>query len=324
MTTLTLKFEDAVARSKFRQARIRRRVALLTITVPFVATIVAIAGIAYPSWFELAMMFLLYLLTVLGITVGYHRLLAHRSFTAPTVVRAVLTMLGAMAAQGSPIFWVSEHREHHRHSDQPQDPHTPYLNGMGLRVGGDGFWHAHIGWMLSHHANAWTIHAPELLRDPVVRSVDRWYFAWVAAGIVLPGIFAALWHHTLLEAALGVLWGGLVRVCLVHQATWSVNSICHVMGKRPFATADLSRNNGIVALLTLGEGWHNNHHAFPYSARQGLTRWELDPSYALIRLLAKFGLATNIRVPSAERIADAKHAPRNAEKTDESHARSQP
>jgi len=188
-----------------------------------------------------------------------------------------------MAAQGPLVFWVAEHRAHHQFSDREGDPHSPDLEGL---------WHAHVGWMLDAAPPDLGRYAIDLLRDRLAMGMNQTYFAWVALGILLPGAITGLVEGSWAAAASGVLWGGLVRIFLVHHATWAVNSICHRFGSRPHATRDGSTNHWLVALFSLGEGWHNNHHAFPTSARHGLKTFELDPSWWTIRLLSATGLAT--------------------------------
>jgi stearoyl-CoA desaturase (delta-9 desaturase) len=279
-----------------RRRRTERRIALASVVVPTVGALVAAigawTGLARPSAFELALTALFYVATVLGVTVGFHRMLTHRSFEATPTTRRVLAVLGCMALQGPPLFWVASHRLHHRFSDRAGDPHSPQL--ARSRVAG--LWHAHVGWMFEPMPSHWPAFVADLLRDRMLVAAGQRYPFWVALGLVLPAAAAAAWHGTLAHAAMGALWGGLVRIFLVHHATWSVNSICHLVGDRRFATRDNSRNNAVVALLTAGEGWHNNHHAFPRSARHGLAPAQLDLSYAVIRALGVLGLATAIHV----------------------------
>jgi stearoyl-CoA desaturase (delta-9 desaturase) len=287
-------------------ASAQRWISVITIVVPAMATAMAIAlaglGIARPTRFELVVTGAMWLITQLGITIGFHRFFTHRSFETVPVVRLLLGIAGSMAAQGPLLFWVSEHRQHHQKSDSHGDPHSPYRIGAATLNSLRGFWHAHVGWMLDHGSNAWQAHARDIFSDRLSLRVSQFYLWWVAAGVFLPGVMAGLWHRSLKQAALGALWGGLVRIFLVHHATWSVNSVGHMMGRRAFATPDQSRNNRFIALITCGEGWHNNHHAFPSSARHGLERWQWDMSYAVIRLLVCAGLARNIKLPPSSMV----------------------
>jgi len=299
---MNLTLEQAVVKRRSSEIGLRRKVAFCTIAVPTGATLLAVllaaTRVALPSVFDLLVMVTMYILTVLGITIGFHRLCAHRAFHAPNGVRAVWMILGSMAAQGPVIFWVAEHRFHHRYGDQMGDPHSPYVAQTGPLGRLRGFWHAHIGWMLEPtDVSRWAVHAPDLMRDSLIRWVNGRYWLLLFAGILVPGIVCGLYEMSFKGVCLGILWGGLVRIFLVHHATWCVNSICHVWGDRSFETKDQSRNNALVAAFTLGEGWHNNHHAFPSSARQGLSWREPDVSFIVILLLSKVGLASHLKSP---------------------------
>jgi stearoyl-CoA desaturase (delta-9 desaturase) len=246
-----------------------------------------------------------YLLVGFGVTIGYHRLLTHRSFDAPASVRAVLAVLGSMSVQGAVIHWVADHRKHHTFADEDGDPHSPHTEGgEGWRGVLRGIWHSHMGWLFDRKQRASASRfARDLKADPVIRFVDRWFPAWALLGLALPALAGyALSGGELRAAATGFLWGGLVRVFLLHHATWSVNSICHIYGKRPFETEDESRNNWAVSMVSLGEGWHHNHHAFPMSAEHGLGRAQLDPSYWIIRALEALGLARNVKRPTPSQV----------------------
>jgi stearoyl-CoA desaturase (delta-9 desaturase) len=210
-----------------------------------------------------------------------------------------------MGVQGAVIRWVADHRKHHTFTDEEGDPHSPHLHeGEGWRGVLSGWWHAHTGWLFEDHDASPKRYARDLLDDPVIRFVDRWFFGWLVLGFVLP--FAAglaLSGGSLVAGLTALLWGGLVRVFLLHHATWSVNSICHMYGTQPFDIEDQSRNNWLVALVTFGEGWHHNHHAFPTSARHGLSRFQFDPTYRVIRLMELLGLARNVRRPSPSEVS---------------------
>jgi stearoyl-CoA desaturase (delta-9 desaturase) len=268
------------------------------VVVPFLATLTAIVlfwnRIVTPA--DLAILAVMYLVTATGITVGYHRMLTHRSFRTHKPTEYGFAVLGSMAVQGSVIAWVADHRKHHAHTDVEGDPHSPHV-GHGDGIGGvlRGLWHAHTGWLLSEHGRAdWKKYAPDLYEDPGMRLINRWFVGLVVAGLALPALAGYLITGTLLGAATGLLWGGLVRVFFVHHVTWSVNSICHFLGTRRFEVDDHSTNVFWLALPSLGESWHHNHHTFPRSAVHGLRRWELDPSAALIRGMERLGLAWNV------------------------------
>ena len=250
-----------------------------------------------------------WLLTGLGVTVGYHRLMAHHAFKTHRWLRNTLIGLGALSVQKSPLEWCAVHRKHHALSDQAPEPHSPACAEDGTpRPTLAGLWHAHVGWLFSDHllSARKERYAPDLGRDAFVQAVHRQYETlWVPASLLLPALAGAMlapWFapngSIATGAWLGFLWGGLVRIFVVHHITWSINSFCHVFGSRAFDTADHSRNNWPCALLAHGEGWHNNHHAFPASARHGLRWWQYDPSWWLIRALERLGLAWDVRLPS--------------------------
>ena len=268
------------------------------VVVPFLATLAAIVLFwnRIVSATDLAILAVMYLLTATGITVGYHRLLTHRSFRTHKPTEYLFAFFGSMAVQGSVIAWVADHRKHHPHTDVEGDPHSPHV-GHGDGVGGvlRGLWHAHTGWLLSEHGRAdWKRYAPDLYEDPGMRFINRRFVSLVMLGLAIPALVGYLLTGTLLGAATGLLWGGLVRVFLVHHVTWSVNSICHFLGTRRFEVEDHSTNVFWLALPSLGESWHHNHHAFPRSAVHGLRRWELDPSALFIRAMERLGLAWNV------------------------------
>lgn len=291
--------------------RYERAVALITIITPFIAFIAAVI-LLYGhglTLLDLGMCLGLAAITTLGVTMGYHRLFTHKSFRCVAPVRAALCIAGSMAAQGPVLFWVACHRRHHQCSDDDGDPHSPHYAGGGFRGKALGWWHSHVGWMFNHTPENYFRLAPDLLRDPLVMRVTKLYFLWVIGGIVLPGLVGFAVTHTLFGFLTGMLWGGLVRIFLVHHTTWSINSVCHMFGAAPFESEDESRNNIACALLTFGEGWHNNHHAFPTSARHGLLWWQFDLTYIIIRALAVFGLASDIRLPSAEQMSARRRKP---------------
>jgi stearoyl-CoA desaturase (delta-9 desaturase) len=247
-------------------------------------------------WQDLLVLAITYLLTGLGITVGYHRLFTHRSFKTTRTLRALFAVLGSMAVEGSVIEWVSTHRKHHCFSDRPGDPHSPHTDDApGWRGALRGLGHAHVGWMFrgKDMANPGR-YARDLLADRDLRFVSRTFPLWVLVGLALPfGLGVAL-TGSVVGGLTGLLWGGAVRIFLVHHMTFSINSLCHFFGGRPFATGDESRNLAWLAPVTLGEAWHNNHHAFPTSAHHGLGRWQLDPGAWLITALERCHLAWDV------------------------------
>jgi stearoyl-CoA desaturase (delta-9 desaturase) len=250
---------------------------LVVVVVPFLALGVAIWQLwdRAVTWQHLAWLVGMYIPIALGVTAGFHRMLTHRSFRAHPAARFALLVLGSMAVEGSALSWAADHLKHHALSDQEGDPHSPT----------EGLWHAHLGWLFSDPGADPRVYCKHLLKDPVVVFVDRTFVLWVALGLALPFALAG-WP--------GLLWGGLVRTFFVHHITWSVNSVCHTFGRRVYETTDRSHNNWVVGLLAMGEGWHNNHHAFPRSAIHGLDRWQLDVAGWVILGLEKVRLATEV------------------------------
>ena len=274
------------------------------VTVPLmglVAAIVLLWGRGF-SWVDLGLMVGMYLLTMIGVTVGFHRLFTHRSFATSRPIQFILGVLGSMTFQGPLIPWVGRHRLHHQHSDKPDDPHSPHPHGTGWWGLFRGFWHAHIGWAFAPMPDDLDRYAGDLNRSPMLRLVSNLFPLWAALGVAIPaaiGYAFGGWPGALS----GFVWGGLVRILLGHHVTWSVNSVCHLWGSRPFQSGDESRNNAVVGLLALGEGWHNNHHAFPLSARHGLRWWQVDIAYYVIRALVVCRLAWKVRLPSSAEMA---------------------
>jgi stearoyl-CoA desaturase (delta-9 desaturase) len=286
----------------------RDRIVFGTVTiVPFLA--LGVAG--WQAWgsalraSDLLLFVALYVGTALGVTVGFHRHFTHRSFKTTRGVRVILAVLGSAAVEGPVISWVADHRKHHAFSDREGDPHSPHVgHGGGWRGTLRGLLHAHLGWLLVHDQRGKrTRYAPDLLADPAVRFVDRMFIVWVLAGLALPFGLGYLLGGSLVAALTGLLWGGAVRMLVLHHVTYSINSLCHYFGRRRFATDDESRNLAWLALPSMGEAWHNNHHAFPTSAEHGMRAWELDPSALVIRALEATGLAWDVRRIPRERQA---------------------
>ena len=254
-------------------------------------------------WSDIAVFLICYTLTGFGVTVGFHRHLTHRAFKAKTWVRGTLAILGSAAIEGPVISWVADHRKHHVFSDVEGDPHSPHVDfGHGLKGALAGLSHAHVGWLFVHTQRGLkTRYAPDLLKDPVVRFVDRTFVVWAISGFILPFLLGWLIGGSLMTGLSGMLWGGLVRVLLVHHSTFSINSLCHFFGRRAYDTEDESRNVFWLSIPTLGESWHNNHHAFPTSAEHGMKGWQVDPSAWLIRGMEKVGLVWDVVRVSPER-----------------------
>jgi stearoyl-CoA desaturase (Delta-9 desaturase) len=256
-------------------------------------------------WSDFVVFGLVYIPTGFGITVGFHRLFTHRSFKTGPATRAVLGALGSAAIEGPIISWVADHRKHHAFSDQEGDPHSPHVgHGEGVWAQFKGFFHAHVGWLFIHteRGNKKRF-APDLLNDPVVRFIDRTFVLWAVVGLAIPFGLGVAIGGTVLAGLSGMLWGGAVRILVLHHVTYSINSLCHMFGKRDFETTDESRNLAWLAIPTFGEAWHNSHHAFPTSAVHGLKRTQIDPSAAVIWTLEKLGLAWDVVRIAPERQA---------------------
>jgi stearoyl-CoA desaturase (delta-9 desaturase) len=284
--------------------RLERSINLIAVTLPFAAFAVAVALLWNRAVgpLDLVLLAVLYVVIALGVTVGYHRLLTHAAFGSPPPVRYALAVLGSMAVQGPVIDWVADHRKHHAHTDEEGDPHSPHGHGSGFAGMVRGLLYAHMGWLLDTQGQARKRkYAPDLLEDPGMRAINRLFVPLALLGLLVP--FALGWAigGDLRDGLTGLLWGGLVRVFLLHHVTWSINSVCHFFGRRRFATDDHSTNVAWLALPSLGEAWHHNHHAFPRSSRHGLRRLELDPSAMVITAMERLGLARNVIRISPER-----------------------
>ena len=267
--------------------------ALLWKAIVLVVVVVPLAGVVLAmrmlwqravAWDDVALMIGLYIPISLGVTIGFHRYLTHRGFRTVAPLKAALLILGSMSIEGPAIVWAANHRKHHAFADQAGDPHSPT----------EGFLHAHVGWLFTGQDADELVYARDLRDDRMVMAISKLFPLWAVLTLAIPFAIGG-WH--------GLIWGGLVRVFLTHHVTWSVNSVCHTFGSRPFATRDESRNQWTVGLLALGEGWHNNHHAFPRSAMHGLRWWQFDLSGITIRLLERARLAWDVQRVSASDVA---------------------
>jgi stearoyl-CoA desaturase (delta-9 desaturase) len=274
--------------------RAERIANLLGVVVPPLGIVVAIVLLwnRAVDEIDLALLVGMYLLTAGGVTVGYHRMLTHRSFQTHRPIELSFAFLGSMALQGSVMDWVADHRKHHAHTDEEGDPHSPHVgHGSGLR----GLWHAHTGWLFETQGQAdWKKYARDLYEDPAMRKMGKRFPLIALFSLLLPAALGGLLHGSVEGAFRGLIWGGLVRVFLVHHVTWSVNSVCHFFGRRRFDIEDHSTNVAWLSILSLGESWHHNHHAFPRSARHGLRWYEIDLSGLLIKAMQKTKLAWNV------------------------------
>ena len=273
--------------------------------VPFLALAVAVPvfwgwGV---SWLDLAIGGGFFVVSTLGITVGYHRYFTHGSFRAKRALRIALAIAGGLAAQGPVIGWVADHRRHHAFSDRDGDPHSPWLFGTSPLALARGFWHAHMGWLFGRDKTNVDRFAPDLAADRDLRVVDRLFPLWVVTSLLLPALLGGLITLSWWGALTAFLWAGLARISFQHHVTWSVNSVCHMIGERPFTSRDRSANFWPLAILSMGESWHNTHHADPTSARHGALRGQLDISARVIWVFEKLGWAWNVRWPTAKRLA---------------------
>ncbi|WP_209314839.1 acyl-CoA desaturase [Streptomyces bohaiensis] len=276
----------------------------LFITLPFVALLAAVpfAWGRGVSWLDLLLLAVFYFIGCHGITVGYHRYFTHGAFKAKRPLRIALAVAGSMAVEGPVVRWVADHRRHHKHSDAEGDPHSPWRYGETVPALAKGLWWAHVGWMFDREQTPQQKYAPDLIRDEAVRRVSRHFPLWTAISLLLPPLIGGLATWSWQGALTAFFWGSLVRVALLHHVTWSINSICHAVGKRPFASRDRSGNVWWLAVLSCGESWHNLHHADPTCARHGVDRGQLDSSARLIRWFEKAGWAYDVRWPRSSRI----------------------
>jgi stearoyl-CoA desaturase (delta-9 desaturase) len=285
--------------------RLQRRHFLIFDIMPIIGTAGALALLPVLPFgvTEVVLLLALWLLTGLGVTVGYHRLFTHRTFKTTPAVAAVLAVLGSMAGQGGVVSWVALHRRHHENSDREGDPHSPNLSGGGLMGVLRGLAHSHFLWMRRHEYPNVAHYAPDLIRNRSLVRVARHYYWWVALGLVGPALVGGLVSMSWAGAVSGLLWGGLVRMFVLEHIVWAINSFLHMFGTRPYESRENSRNGGIFALVTLGESWHNNHHAFPESPSFGLDWYRLDPGFWLIKGLESAGLAWDLKLPTPARRA---------------------
>jgi stearoyl-CoA desaturase (delta-9 desaturase) len=259
--------------------------------------VLARTGVTWIDWSIFAAM---WVLNLIGIEIGFHRYFSHTAFQCTEGVKAALVILGSMGAQGPAISWASNHKHHHQVSDTPQDSHSPHHGGEGLAGAWRGFVHAHLGWKYRYAYPSPSHYTPALVKDRTVLATSRRYYHWIALGFVVPAMVGGLATMSWKGALTAMIMGGLVRLVLGQHATWCINSLCHLVGARPFNTGDRSTNVAWLALPTMGGSWHNNHHAFPTTANNGLEWWQVDPCFWIIRGLAAVGLVWDVKVPSTD------------------------
>jgi stearoyl-CoA desaturase (delta-9 desaturase) len=277
----------------------------LFVFAPMVALLVAVP-VAWGwglSWIDVGLFLVTYFISCLGVTVGYHRHFTHSAFKAKRWLRIGLAVLGSTAMQGPLLHWVADHRRHHAYSDKEGDPHSPWLFGTSPVALARGFWHAHMGWLFNRDLTNPRRFVPDLLADRTLVRVSKLFWLWTGLWLLLPGVVGGLLTWSWWGAGTALFWAGLVRVSALHHITWAVNSVCHMVGNRPFASRDKAANFWPMAVLSCGESWHNLHHADPTSARHGVLRGQIDISARVIWFFERFGWAWNVRWPTPQRLA---------------------
>ncbi len=274
------------------------------VAVPLLAVLAAVpvAWGGWLSWTDIVIAVVFWAVTGIGITVGYHRFFTHGSFKAGRGVKIALAIAGSLALEGSIDQWVADHRKHHKFSDEVGDPHSPWRFGTSRRAVAKGLWFAHVGWLMARERTNVDRYAPDVRDDKDLQRIARWFPAIVVATLLLPAVVGGLVTWSWAGALTAFFWAGLIRIAFVHHVTWSINSICHAFGTRPFASRDLSSNVWWLAVPSFGESWHNLHHVDPTSARHGVLRGQLDISAGLIRTLERLRLVRDVRWPRPERI----------------------
>jgi stearoyl-CoA desaturase (delta-9 desaturase) len=276
----------------------------LFIAIPFAALIVAVPvlwgwGL---GWRDVVLAGAMYAITGHGVTIGFHRFFTHRAFRAKRWVQVALAIAGSMAIQGPVVRWVADHRKHHRFSDHEGDPHSPWRYGRGVTALARGFWHSHLGWLFDVQTSQQKF-APDLCKDRVISGISRTFPLWVALSMLIPPFLGGLWGWSWQSAFWAFFWASLVRVALLHHVTFSINSVCHITGRREYKTEDESRNVWWLALPSMGEAWHNFHHAAPSSARHGVGRFQIDTSASIIRVMERLRWVQKVRWPDAGFVA---------------------
>ncbi|TQM06246.1 acyl-CoA desaturase [Pseudonocardia kunmingensis] len=304
MTAAATHRPDAAPLTDGRKSATEQALVIAFMVVPLLALAAAVP-LAWGwglSWLDVVLAVTFYFLTGLGVTVGFHRYFTHGSFKAKRPLRIALAVIGSTAFQGTVIGWVADHRRHHAFSDKEGDPHSPWLFGTGPRAMIRGFWHSHMGWILDRDRTNAHRFAPDLLADRDIVAVDRLFVPLTLASLAVPALIGGLVSGTWWGALTALFWAGLVRVAVLHHVTWSINSICHMVGDRPFAARDRSANVWWLAVLSFGESWHNLHHADPTCARHGVQRGQVDISARVIWAFERLGWAHSVRWPTTRRL----------------------
>jgi stearoyl-CoA desaturase (delta-9 desaturase) len=303
-TVLDVAEPDRATLGGDKQSRREQIAMALFILVPFLAVLAAVpvAWGGWLGWTDVAITAFMYYFTLLGVTVGYHRYFTHKSFKPNRGVKIALATAGSMAVQGPVVRWVAAHRKHHKFSDRDGDPHSPWKYGTTIGALAKGLWHAHMGWLFDEEQTPQRKYAPDLMRDRDIVTISKLFWLWTLISLLLPALLGGLLTWSWQGAVTAFFWGTLVRVALLHHVTWSINSICHTIGERPFLSRDKSANVWWLAIPSGGESWHNLHHADPTCARHGVLRGQVDVSARVIWLLEKCGWIADVRWPVRERV----------------------
>lgn len=292
---------------------IYRRLSLSVYGIPALGTVCALVLLPYTGlhWLDVGLLIIFHALGFLGLEIGYHRLFSHRAFQATIPVQAILAVLGAITVQGGVVHWVAQHRLHHHYSDKAEDPHSPHLYGTGVWPTIKGLWFAQIGWVLQGKIPNVAFWAKDVLRSPVISRVNQLQQLWVIVGILIPTILDGLITQSWMGALRGLFWAGFVRIFISQHTLGATNSLGHLCGNRMFEASDRSTNNLWMVLPSMGQAWHNNHHAFPSSAVAGFYWWQIDPSTWVLRALEKAGWVWDLKVPTKSML-DSKRITTNA------------
>ena len=288
----------------------RTLIAAIVVFLPSIAFLVGLVLIwkDLVSAVDIMLLVVMYLLTLIGVEGGFHRLVTHNAFKTYSLIRGLFVIFGSMASQGPVIFWAATHRKHHEFTDEAGDPHSPILGGDGVIGRARGFLHGHCGWLFANEIADWGRYAPDLIRDRALFRLNNFYPLWVLLGLLIPTAIGGVYTHSALGALTGFLWGGLIRIFAVHHVVWGVNSLCHIFGSQPFYFGGNSRNNLLLVLPSLGGALHNNHHAFPRTANNAYEWWQFDFIGLVIKFLGLLGWAWDIHEPSRDKIIARKNA----------------